>query len=187
MRVYVSIPEKLYLSLAAHLFEGSEEQGAFLFASELNGAGEMTLAVEDVHLIAPEGWDAQESYYLELSDDEKVRIMRAARERDCHLIECHSHRHHGSPGFSESDIRGLEEFIGYIRWKLPGKKYGALVWTASSVTGRIWDGTQAPPVQVDEVRIARPDGTYWRLGEPRCFWGKVHVWLARFLRRGDGS
>jgi hypothetical protein len=161
MGVNVIIPERLYRSLAKHLFKGSLEQGAFLFATDSSISGEPALEVKNLYLIPSEAWDVHSPYYLELKDTEKVRIMKMARQLDCHLIECHSHRHSSGPArFSPSDISGLDEFVEYVRWKLPGKKYGALVWTESSVYGQVWNGGQASPTDVSEVRIAKRWGRY---------------------------
>jgi hypothetical protein len=60
-----------------------------MFAAESSRRGELNLKVEKVHLIPAEAWDVHSSYYLELSDEEKVKIMRMAKELDRHPIECH--------------------------------------------------------------------------------------------------
>ncbi len=155
------IPENLYQALKKHLFKGRKEQAAFLFATDATGFSGMALKVEEIYLIPAEAWDVQKSYYLELSEAEKVKIMLMARKRECHLIECHSHRsRYGMAFFSPSDIYGLEEFIGYVRWKLPGKKYGALVWTNKSVYGQFWDPASLTPRTLKGVYIISRDGGY---------------------------
>lgn len=155
------IPENLYQALRKHLFKGKKEQGAFLFAIDAPGFSGMTLKVEDVYLIPAKAWDIQTPYYLELSQAEKVKIMLMARKRDCHLIECHSHRRFCEMAFfSPSDNYGLEEFISYVRWKLPGKKYGALVWTLKSLYGQLWDPNRLSPRTLKGVWIISRDGTY---------------------------
>lgn len=186
MDVNIVIPEKLYKALKRHLFEGRKEQGAFLFASETSSTSEMNLTAEDIYLIPPEAWDVQELTYLELSEEEKVKIMIMARKRDCHLVECHSHRSpYGAACFSPSDIYGLEEFVSYVRWKLPGKKYGALVWAKDSVSGQVWDGTNPSPLPVKEVRIIRKDGTYQTIKPPiQKKRGKIFSW-ANLFKRGS--
>lgn len=179
----ILIPEDLYQALRKHLFKGNKEQGAFLFATDTTGFSEMALEVEDIYLIPAEAWDVQKSYYLELSQEEKVKIMLMARKRDRHLIECHSHRNPCEMVyFSPSDIYGLEEFISYVRWKLPGKKYGALVWTKTSVYGQVWDPSNVTPLAVKGVYIIRKDGTYQVMkAEVRK---NILGWAARFFKRG---
>jgi hypothetical protein len=161
MSFNMMIPESLYQALRKHLLRGKKEQGAFLFATDATGFSGITLKVEGIYLIPGEAWAVQKSYYLELSQAEKVKIMLLARKRDCHLIECHSHRGpHGMAIFSPSDIYGLEEFISYVRWKLPGKKYGALVWTKKSVYGQLWDPGSLTPRTLKGVYIISRDGAY---------------------------
>ena len=161
MNVKITIPSHLYTTLQKHLFQGKVEQGAFMFASKSSSAGELDLIVDRIHLIPAEAWDVHSSYYLELNDNEKVKIMRMAKDLDRHLIECHSHRHsHGPAYFSPSDIRGLDEFVEYVRWKLPGKIYGALVWTESSIHGQVWNGKKSSPVTVSRIQIKR-DWHFW--------------------------
>jgi hypothetical protein len=186
MGVNILIPEELHKALMKHLFKGSKEQGAFLFATDSTSSLEMNLKVEDIYLIPPEAWDAQESYYLELSEEEKVKVMIMARRRDCNLIECHSHRSpYGMAYFSPSDIHGLEEFISYVRWKLPRKKYGALVWTKSSVYGQVWDPNNPTPIPVGEVRIIRKDGIY-RIVKPSVR-KRIFSWSVSLLKRGTNE
>lgn len=145
------------------------------------------MTAEDIYLIPQKAWDFQGQAYLELSEEEKVKIMIMARKRDFSLIECHSHRSpHGVADFSPSDVKGLEEFITYIRWKLPGKKYGALVWAENSVKGVIWDGKRLSPLPIDEVKIVGKNGKFRAISTGirprRGFFG----WAANLFGRGDG-
>ena len=183
MSFNILIPENLYQALRKHLFKGNKEQGAFLFATDTTGFSEMTLKVEDIYLIPAEAWDVQKSYYLELSQEEKVKIMLMAKKRDCHLIECHSHRGpYGMAYFSPSDIYGLEEFISYVRWKLPDKKYGALVWTKTSIYGQVWDPSSVTPLELKGVYIIRGDGTC-QVIKPEVR-DKIISWAAKLFKRG---
>jgi len=144
------------------------------------------MTAEDIYLIPEKAWDFQGQTYLELSEEEKVKIMIMARNRNLSLIECHSHRNpDGIADFSPSDVKGLEEFIGYVRWKLPGKKYGALVWAENSVKGAMWDGKKGPPMPINEVSIieknGKPKDVSTEIRRHRGFLG----WAARLFGRGD--
>ena len=160
MDVKILISDKLYQPLREHLFRGKKEQGAFLFASDSSRSSEMILSVKEVYLIPSKSWDIQDVNYLELSQEEKAKVMIMARNLNCHPIECHSHRNpYGAAHFSFSDLKGLDEFIGYIRWKLPGKKYGALIWAESSMSGMLWEMTSLGPIPVKSLCIVKEDGT----------------------------
>ena len=153
MVVLVSIPRRKYRFIRAHLFKGQKEQGCFLFVhAHFNGAV-INLNVKKVHLIKADKWDHQSDFHLELKDEEKVKIMLMARKQDYDLIECHSHLWSGVAKFSPSDIHGLDEFVRYVWWKLPGKIYGALVLTQNDVAGQVWLPKKSAPIPIREIRI----------------------------------
>lgn len=144
------------------------------------------MTVEDIYLIPETAWDFQGQAYLELSEEEKVKIMVMARNRDSSLIECHSHRGpYGMADFSPSDVKGLEEFIGYVRWKLPGKKYGALVWAENSVNGVLWNGRNSSPLPIDEIRIVGKDGKLRTIRTGMRPRKRFFRWAANLFGRGD--
>jgi len=153
MVVLVSIPRQKYRSIRAHLFKDWKEQGCFLFVDTLLTGGVINLCVKRVHFVKPDKWDYQSSFHLELKDKEKVKIMLMARKDSYDLIECHSHCSTGVAKFSPSDKYGLEEFVKYVWWKLPGKIYGALVWTENDVSGQVWLPKDDLPLPIREIRI----------------------------------
>ena len=92
MKIVVIFSASHYRRLLSHLFSGSSEQGAFLFATEYRTKMEAVFRVNDIRSVPNDGWDYQERAYLELKESEKVKVMRIAKARGCSLIECHSHR-----------------------------------------------------------------------------------------------
>ena len=153
MIVIVSIPRQKYRYIRAHLFQGQKEEGCFLFVdTHFNGAV-INLYVKKVHLIKADKWDHQSNFHLELKDEEKVKVMLMAKKFNYDLIECHSHRSSGVAKFSPSDTHGLEEFVQYIWWKLPGRIYGALVWTKNDIAGQVWLPKKNIPLSISEIRI----------------------------------
>lgn len=174
MRYLIEIPDLIEDKLRRHLFQGELEQGAFLFADAIRNQDELHMKVRDVYLIPPEGWQVQLEVYLEMTDEERGKVMKIARDGDFAVVDCHSH-----PGsddgvwFSPSDISGITEFAGYVRWKLGGKPYAAMVWGESSLDAVIWEGEFliAHPVQevlVTGSKIASwiPRGTWFRESKP---------------------
>jgi len=153
MVVVVSIPRKIYRFITTHLFKDHKEQGCFLFADTHFSHAVVSIYVKGVHLIKADKWDYQSSFHLELKDEEKVRVMLKARKNNYDLIECHSHRSLGAASFSSSDTHGLEEFVRYVWWKLPGRIYGALVWTKNDVAGEVWLPKRDTPLSISEIRI----------------------------------
>jgi hypothetical protein len=153
MIVMVSIPRQQYRGIRAHLFRNREEQGCFLFAHTFINSGIINLFVKRVHLIKEDKWDHQSSFHLELSEKEKVKVMLMARKNNYDLIECHSHISAGAAGFSVTDLHGLDEFIRYVWWKMPGSIYTALVWTKNDIAGQTWLPKQSMPLPISEIRI----------------------------------
>ena len=184
MEAIITIPEEFYNELRRHLFKGRKEQGAFLFATDSGTSSNINLNVEGIYLVKSTGWDVQESSYLELNEQEKVKVMITARNKNCNLVECHSHRStQGVAQFSPSDVVGLEQFVSYVRWKLPGKKYAALVWTKTSVYGQLWNTDNPIPIPVREVRIIKKDGRC-KIVKPSIR-ERLFSWSATLFKRGD--
>ena len=153
MIVLVSIPRQKYRFIRAHLFKGHKEQGCFLFVDARFNGAVINLYVKGVHLIKANKWDHQSDFHLELKDEEKVKVMLMAKKFNYDLIECHSHRSSDVAKFSPSDLHGLDEFVRYVWWKLPGAIYGALVWTKDDVTGQVWLPKKSVPLPLREIRI----------------------------------
>lgn len=153
MIVMISIPRQKYRSIRTHLFKGQKEQGCFLFVDTIFDHSVISLYVKEVHLIKADKWDHQSDSHLELGEKEKVKIMLKARENNYDLIECHSHRMSGVAEFSHSDVHGLDEFVRYVWWKLPGRIYGAIVWTHNDVVGQVWLPNKSVPFPLREIRI----------------------------------
>ena len=156
MEACVIIKPEDYRKLKVHLFKGTTEQGAFLFVKEYEDGNCLQLIVDEVYLVPEDAWDHRSRAYLELSNEEKVKIMQAAKKKGSSLIECHSHRL-ASVGthFSPSDEKGLEDFLGYVRWKLEGKTYGAIVFGDSAMEGKVWLGAVPPAITISRIRVTR--------------------------------
>jgi hypothetical protein len=153
MVVFVSIPRQKYRFIRLHLFKGQREEGCFLFADTCFNSGIIDLYIKEVHLIKADKWAHQSAFHLELKDKEKVRIMLMAKKFNYDLIECHSHRTSGVAKFSPGDAYELDEFVRYVWWKLPGKIYGALVWTKNDIAGQVWLPKKSDPIPIGEIRI----------------------------------
>ncbi|MFH1622618.1 MAG: hypothetical protein ABIA97_05830 [Candidatus Omnitrophota bacterium] len=153
MVVLVSVPRQKYRRIRAHLFKGHKEQGCFLFTHINFNHTIINLCVKEVRLIEADKWDKQTDFHLELKDKEKVKVMLKARKNNYDLLECHSHRSLGVAKFSPSDRFGLNEFVRYVWWKLPGRIYGAVVWTENDVTGQVWLPKKNIPLPIREIRI----------------------------------
>jgi hypothetical protein len=169
------VAKDLFNELKSFFFQSTLEQGAFLFA---NSEGENIRAF-DVYLIPADGWVVQLDVYLEMKDSERGKIMQMARQKQCAVIDCHSHPDSGTDvWFSPSDISGITKFAAYVKWRLPGTPYVATVWGEDSVDGVVWLPGSNKPQLLDSLTIhseaesssMKPRGTWFR--EPRSYWRK---------------
>ncbi len=168
MRYVVTIPEAVERAVRAHLFQNDLEQGAFLFARPKEWADELRLEAVDAYLVPPDGWESQHEVYLQMSDAERAKIMKLARDGGFAIIDCHSHPDSGDDvWFSPSDRQGITEFAGYAKWKLDGRPYTAMVWGEASLDAVAWYRDFREPHPVDEVRVVGPRLTIWT---PRGTW-----------------
>lgn len=168
MRYVVTIPEDVDRTVRAHLFQNELEQGAFLFARPTQSGESIQLDVGEAYLIPPDGWETQHAAYLEMTDTERAKIMKLARERSTAIIDCHSHPDSGEDvWFSPSDRNGITEFAAYAKWKLDGNPYTAMVYGEASLDAVAWYGDFQEAKPVIEVRVLTAPPTIWT---PRGTW-----------------
>jgi hypothetical protein len=154
MRYTVSMPEAMFERLKRDLFQSELEQAAFLYAEHRQDDDRVHLAALEYYLVPPEGWEIQHEFHLELTDEERARILKRARDGGFALIDCHSH----PPAvhdveFSPSDVWGITEFAQYVRWKLDGRPYAALVWGQASVDAVGWHSDFKTPSHVSQILV----------------------------------
>jgi molybdopterin/thiamine biosynthesis adenylyltransferase len=95
-----------YARLHAHLFQNSDEQAAYAFASYTDGHETLRLLVHHLVLLTPEDFIEQSGVYLEVKPDIAARITEHALEGTFSLIEIHSHPFADADvAFSETDTR----------------------------------------------------------------------------------
>ena len=163
----VLIPAGIHDQVRGHLFQNDLEQAAFLFARTETTADGVQFHVDDCYLVPAAGWDVQMDVYLEMSDDERAKILKMARDRKAAIIDCHSHPHSQEEvWFSPSDLAGITEFAQYAKWKLQGRPFAALVFAEGSIDGVVWQGdfAGAEPLLalsiVGQARL-RPTGSWF--------------------------
>lgn len=117
--------------------DAEDEQLSFAFA-------EVELADDEVRFVCVEERPVQRSEFLhqswchlELGDEARVDIMRAAHQRQAALVEFHSHTFDAPACFSPSDWSGFEEFVPYAWWRLR-RPYAAVVVGPNSVDALAW-------------------------------------------------
>ena len=135
----------LYRILWKHLLpvNSSHEQAAFLFCTSRTSNGCLIFDAIDKALIGPDDFAAQYNDYLELTDACRIALIKRAHAYGATLVELHSHPGSQSAAFSLSDLRGLQETVPHMRWRLQRRPYIAIVVAPTGFDALVW--TQDPP------------------------------------------
>ncbi len=127
-----------YNNLLSHLLESDVEQVAFLQASYSKNKNNILFVCNDLLKIPPSGFDFQSDYHISLSDETRQSIIKSAWDSGYCLIETHSHINNDPVQFSYSDMKGFNEFVPHIRWRLNNLPYIALVFNKISFDALVW-------------------------------------------------
>lgn len=137
-----------YDQLRGHL-RGRVEQAAFLLADY-----DATLGVfraRDLRVIPSAGFDVQTSFHISLADDTRAELIKWAWDNNASLVELHSHGDRPPAVFSPSDLRGFEEWLPHLWWRLTGRPYLAVVTGGASFDGLAWIDGPSQPQQLDQI------------------------------------
>jgi hypothetical protein len=132
-----------------HLFTGDSEHVAFGYATweERDAA----LRIGSVELMPPSSYAFQSDYHIELNHDAHAQIIKTAFDKEACLVEFHSHRSARPARFSFSDLKGFEEFVPHVRWRLARRPYAAIVCHETTYDGLIW--IDSTPVQLNAIEL----------------------------------
>lgn len=162
-----------YTVLLAHLLQGEDEQAAFGFARV-----EHSLHLEALELLQPRSYRFQSGHHIELNQEVLARVIKQAWDSNTALVEFHSHplqagwrgKQRVQASFSQSDMRGFQEWVPHIMWRLRQRPYVAVVVTPDSFDALVWragDQVISPrglhSLVLDDGRELRPTGETLRL------------------------
>lgn len=163
----LSMPAEIYSALMDHLCSDEVEHVAFLF-TEPAVPGE-PLRVCEIYRVPAEGFDFQSAYHVALTDEVRGYVIKRAWDLDGCLVEVHSHGGGPPVWFSGSDLRGFEDWVPHVRWRLRRRIYVALVFAGSHFDALVWEGDGDAPSPLGELTVdgrdaEAPSGfTYQRL------------------------
>lgn len=134
------------------------EQAAFLYSAHTIMGDDVVFDVVGHELLGRRDFAAQDSDYLELADEARIRIIKRAHVLNGCLVELHSHPWDWPAEFSPSDRAGLNETVPHMRWRLKERPYLAIVVALTSYDALVWTlrGDKPAPlvVEVDGERLA---------------------------------
>lgn len=169
--VSLSIPAPTYDELIAHLSSSEVEQVAFLFTEP--PAPDELLRVIDMYRVPRTGFDFQSDYHVALTDEVRGEVIKRAHDLGGCLVEVHSHGDGPPVWFSGSDLRGFDEWVPHVRWRLGPRAYVALVFAGEAFDALAWEGDDNAPtplasLEIDGQRSRSPSGiTFERLRRHR--------------------
>lgn len=163
----LSMAASMHAELIAHLSSSKVEQVAFLFTEP--PVPDEDLRVQEMYQVPREEFDVQSDYHVALTDELRGQVIKRAHDLGGCLVEVHSHG--GSPPvwFSGSDLRGFDEWVPHVRWRLRRRAYAALVFAGKAFDALVWEGEDNVPaplaaLEVDGRPPQSPSGiTYERL------------------------
>lgn len=147
----LSMPAEIYFELMDHLSSDEVEHVAFLFTEPVV-PGE-PLRVREIYSVPAEGFDFQSAYHVALTDEMRGYVIKRAWDLDGCLIEVHSHGGGPPVWFSGSDLRGFEEWVPHVRWRLRRRIYVALVFAGSAFDALVWEGDGDAPSALGELAV----------------------------------
>jgi len=145
------MPEHIYRRVHRHLFTERGEHFAFLRARWTSSAGCPVLMVHEAQLIPDDQLMVDDDGGHAVSLESIVDTLNVARHSGDALIEVHNHGG-DRPRFSDTDLRGIREFVPFVRRRLPDRPYAATVWAGDEVFGVAFlpDGSE---VSIDRVTV----------------------------------
>jgi Prokaryotic homologs of the JAB domain len=167
----LSMPASTYAELIAHLSSSKVEHVAFLF-SEPPVPGK-PLRVIEMYRVPRERFDFQSDYHVALTDEVRGHVIKRAHDLGGCLVEVHSHGGGPPVWFSGSDLRGFEDWVPHVRWRLRRRAYVALVFAGEAFDALVWEGEDNAPaplasLEIDGHEAQSPSGiTYERLRRHR--------------------
>lgn len=154
MSMQIHMPLAAWNTLLHHLFQDRREQAAFAFSREVEEHGERQLICDDLYLAGEADFEVRARDYILLADDALARLIKSAWDRQRCIVEFHSHPMSSDlVGFSPSDLDGLSEIVPYVRWRLRGRPYAAVVVGRTGIDAMAWTQDGAAPQRVDALMV----------------------------------
>jgi hypothetical protein len=156
LQIELSIPPNIYDSIIAHLLppiNPKKEEAGFLLAGHTKIATQVNLDYLEWYPIPPNGFEIQESNYIELTDESRATVIKRAHVTGSALVEFHSHPWQAKPRFSPSDLGGLEEFVPHVMWRLKDRPYAALVVSPSGFDSLVFANNPRTPEALSALRV----------------------------------
>lgn len=147
------IPESEFKKLREHLLPKQivAEECAFLFVNHHCIDERAVFIYEDSFFLKSSDFVFRSKYYFELKDIVRAKMIKRAHNKNFILVEVHSHIEQEVAEFSPTDWIGFKDFVPHIIWRLKGKPYIAMVFTATGFDGLIWFKDKKRPIVLNKI------------------------------------
>jgi len=163
MKTQLILTADQHVRLQDHLLQDEQERVGFAFTEAVQHPDLLALETREVYLVPVEDLLFGEWGDVTLVDEAQAQIIKMAWDRRAALVEFHSHpdpRYRAQ--FSPFDLRGFEEFVPHVRWRLKGQPYAALVWAPDGFDGLVWRDQVPEAQELDAIMVGsqlhRPTG-----------------------------
>jgi hypothetical protein len=90
------------------------------------------------------------------------KILQTVHRSPASILHVHRHDHTGQPGFSQTDVRSMREFVPGFFNACPSRPHGALVLSHDAAVGAIWLSRDSVPTPVRRFEFVGVQPTHWR-------------------------
>jgi molybdopterin/thiamine biosynthesis adenylyltransferase len=149
------IPSSQLTDLHRTMLAASPDEAAAFISAEPSGDA---LVVRSVRVFGQPHMEPG-SGPLQLREDVQAAALAAMKRAGHTLIEVHTHPNSGDDvRFSPFDLEQLPAFARYVRLKMPGRGFGALVLGERGYQGLIWSGDSPDELTLRAIgeRCAQP-------------------------------
>lgn len=153
----ILIPNYVYHKITRHLFPKmiESEEVAFLFSAVSRRDSSIQFRFKSWYGVQPKDYEYRSLEHIELKDEMRQKIIKSAFDLDTAIVEMHSHPFKEAARFSPSDLEGFDEFVPHVFWRLKGKPYSAIVFSASDFDALAWIDNPKAPEQLTEIIVKR--------------------------------
>lgn len=151
----VLIPKRVYQDFRKYLIskKAKSEGVAFIFATIARTSDIIQFQFKNWYPVQPDEYEYQSLGYVELKDEMRPKIIKIAFDLDASIVELHTHPYPEPARFSPSDLRGFDDFVPHVRWRLNGKPYAAIVFSNFDFDGLVWIDNPRKPQQLTEIIV----------------------------------
>lgn len=149
----ILIPNRIFHDICNHLIpkKVKSERVAFIFTTVSKTNKSIQLKFKSWYPVQSDEYEYQSLGYVELKDEMRSKIIKMAFDLDAAIVELHSHPYPETAKFSYSDLRGFDDFVTHVWWRLKGKPYAAIVFSNFDFDALIWIENPKIPQQLTEI------------------------------------